>query len=141
MALIQKLFTLEITPERFVDNCSEVELKETALLIEARLNRLFPRREAKVELPPRAEEPVERLERPVEPKRRGRPKKTNGHVPDSEQEESRDSKDSKDSKDGRDGKDDEVSRDGAPSEKKHYKSRTDGRDHQLYKDRFIGGAY
>jgi hypothetical protein len=40
MATLQKVFTLEITPERFVDCCSVVELHELRLLVEARLERI-----------------------------------------------------------------------------------------------------
>jgi hypothetical protein len=54
MPSLQKLFWVEVTPERFVDNCSEAELRETELLVEARLNRLFRSgglKELKAELP------------------------------------------------------------------------------------------
>jgi hypothetical protein len=37
---------MEITPERYVDNCSEAELRETALLVESRLNKFFDRGKA-----------------------------------------------------------------------------------------------
>jgi hypothetical protein len=45
MAALQKIFTLEITPERFVDCCSEVELHELRLLVEARLERIDGKRQ------------------------------------------------------------------------------------------------
>jgi hypothetical protein len=42
MPTLQKLFYLDIniTPEKFIGNCSEVELQETILLANIRLNRL-----------------------------------------------------------------------------------------------------
>jgi hypothetical protein len=40
MAVLQKVFTLEIAPDRFVDCCSESELHELRLLVEARLERI-----------------------------------------------------------------------------------------------------
>lgn len=40
MPKIEHLFTLEITPERFVEACSEYELNEVYLLASARLRRL-----------------------------------------------------------------------------------------------------
>lgn len=40
MPKIDKIFTLEITPERFVEACSEIELNEVFLLSAARLRRL-----------------------------------------------------------------------------------------------------
>ncbi|MDR0694702.1 MAG: hypothetical protein LBF81_05335 [Prevotellaceae bacterium] len=39
MPTIQKIFYLDITPEKFIDNCSVVELQEIILLANARLNR------------------------------------------------------------------------------------------------------
>jgi hypothetical protein len=38
MPTLQKLFYLEITPEKFVDNCSEVELQEVILLANKKLS-------------------------------------------------------------------------------------------------------
>jgi hypothetical protein len=38
MPTLQRIFTLEITPEKFVDNCSEVELEEVILLANKRLS-------------------------------------------------------------------------------------------------------
>lgn len=35
MPTISKLYTLTITPEQFLDNCSELELKELDLLIQS----------------------------------------------------------------------------------------------------------
>jgi hypothetical protein len=40
MPTIQKLFTLEIAPEKYVDSCTEVELREVVLLAEGRLGRM-----------------------------------------------------------------------------------------------------
>jgi hypothetical protein len=40
MPTIQKLFVLEVTPEKFVDSCTEVELQEVILLAEKRLTRI-----------------------------------------------------------------------------------------------------
>jgi hypothetical protein len=40
MPTLQKLFYLDITPEKFIDNCSEVELQEIILLANARLNQM-----------------------------------------------------------------------------------------------------
>lgn len=34
MPKIERIFTLEITPERFVDACSDIEIQELALLID-----------------------------------------------------------------------------------------------------------
>jgi hypothetical protein len=39
MPTLQKIYTLEITPEKFIDNCSEVELQEVILLANAKLSR------------------------------------------------------------------------------------------------------
>jgi hypothetical protein len=38
MPTLQKIFTLEITPEKFVDNCSDVELQEVILLANKKLS-------------------------------------------------------------------------------------------------------
>lgn len=35
MPTIQKIFTLEVTPEKFLDNCSSEELIELELLLES----------------------------------------------------------------------------------------------------------
>jgi hypothetical protein len=40
MPTLQQLHYLEITPEKFIDNCSPVELQEVILLANARLNRM-----------------------------------------------------------------------------------------------------
>ena len=40
MPSLQKIYTLDITPEKFIDNCSVVELQEVLLLANARLNRM-----------------------------------------------------------------------------------------------------
>jgi hypothetical protein len=42
MATLQKVITVEITPDKFVDCCSEMELQELRLLVEARLEGLSP---------------------------------------------------------------------------------------------------
>ena len=40
MPSITRVFTLEVTPEKFIDNCSETELQEVFLLANAALNRI-----------------------------------------------------------------------------------------------------
>ena len=40
MPTLQQLYYLDITPEKFIDNCSAVELQEVILLANARLNRM-----------------------------------------------------------------------------------------------------
>jgi hypothetical protein len=40
MATLQKVITVEIAPDKFVDCCSEMELRELRLLVEARLERI-----------------------------------------------------------------------------------------------------
>jgi hypothetical protein len=57
MPTLQKLFCLDITPEKFIDNCSEVELQEVILLANARLGRAekaqpAPPEPAAIEAPP-----------------------------------------------------------------------------------------
>jgi hypothetical protein len=42
MPTLQKLFYLEITSEKFIDNCSAVELQEVILLANEKLSRLIP---------------------------------------------------------------------------------------------------
>ena len=60
MPTLQQIYRLDITPEKFIDNCSEVELQEVILLAGARLNRMEtapppPRKELpRKELPPPA---------------------------------------------------------------------------------------
>jgi hypothetical protein len=41
MPTINKVFTLDITPEQFINNCSDVELKELAILLFKKNNRGF----------------------------------------------------------------------------------------------------
>jgi hypothetical protein len=38
MPTLQKIFTLDITPEKFIDNCSDVELQEVILLANKKLS-------------------------------------------------------------------------------------------------------
>ena len=40
MPTLQQIYYLDITPEKFIDNCSAVELQEVLLLANARLNRM-----------------------------------------------------------------------------------------------------
>jgi hypothetical protein len=39
MPTLQQIYTLDVTPEKFVDNCSDVELQEIILLANAKLSR------------------------------------------------------------------------------------------------------
>jgi hypothetical protein len=76
MPTIQKLFFLEITPERFVDNCSESELRETAMLIEARLDRLFTTSKMTENALPQSPQCPQSAAIEAAPKKRGRRKKS-----------------------------------------------------------------
>jgi hypothetical protein len=50
MPTIQKIFVLEISPEQFIKNCTETELRETLLLVERELRHLEQaNRQAQVE--------------------------------------------------------------------------------------------
>jgi hypothetical protein len=40
MPSVKQIFTLEVTPEKFIEGCTEVELQEVMLLAERRLKRL-----------------------------------------------------------------------------------------------------
>ena len=42
MPTIQRVFTLEVTPEKFIDNCSSADLQITIMLAEKKLQRINP---------------------------------------------------------------------------------------------------
>lgn len=60
MPTLQKVFTFDITPEKFIDNCSDVELREAILLANERFNRTERTPEPVATLPeaPAPSEPV-----------------------------------------------------------------------------------
>jgi hypothetical protein len=62
MPKLQQVFYIDITPEKFIDNCSDVELQEVVLLINAKLSRLGR------EVPP-APEPVAVDFQPPQPRK------------------------------------------------------------------------
>ncbi|PZO33209.1 MAG: hypothetical protein DCE86_05485 [Flavobacteriaceae bacterium] len=53
MPVLKKQFTLEVTPEQFLDNCSRTELIEIGYLLSS------PRFQKKIELPDPAQEYLE----------------------------------------------------------------------------------
>ena len=64
MPTLQQLYYLDITPEKFIDNCSDVELQEVFLLANARLNRM-----EKTSSPPPATKPQSKDLPKVAPKK------------------------------------------------------------------------
>jgi hypothetical protein len=51
MPTLQRVFTLEISPEKFVDNCTEVELQEVIMLAEKKLRRERRNSDVREDLP------------------------------------------------------------------------------------------
>jgi hypothetical protein len=67
MPILQQIYVLEVTPEKFVDNCSDIELREAILLADAKLSR-------RVATPPSAQVPAKTLPASPKPEQRA-PKK------------------------------------------------------------------
>jgi hypothetical protein len=68
MPTLQQVYTLDVTPDKFIDNCSDVELQEVILLANAKLSRhetLAPAQVHAKKLPPPKQVAVKR--RPKSP--------------------------------------------------------------------------
>jgi hypothetical protein len=67
MPILQKIFTLEISPEKFIDSCSDVELQEVFLLADAKLSRRgaipVPATQIQAKALPAGPEPAQRAPR------------------------------------------------------------------------------